>query len=126
MNDTNCRTILCAIVLACDEFVRPPCVTGDPLCRHVSLASHQQNHKGKAKHFSQSGTLPPHPKFALEVEGVQQFDDVMVVAGGQNVDLDHVILQLILRLCVNNLGSGEGPGLLVLSLTAQLSTEGRH
>lgn len=80
----------------------------------------------KIKHVSQSGNLLPYPKFALEVEGVQQFDNVMVVAGGQNVDLDHVILQLILRLCVNNLGSSKGPGLLVLSLTAQLTTEGRH
>lgn len=80
----------------------------------------------KRKHFSLSGSLLPYPKFALEVEGIQQFDNVMVVAGGQNVDLDHVILQLILRLRVNNLGSGKGPGLLVLSLTAQLTTEGRH
>lgn len=42
----------------------------------------------------------------------------MVVAGGQDVNLNHVILQFILCLCVNNLGSSKGPILLVLSLKA--------
>lgn len=69
------------------------------------------------------GPLLPYPEFALEVEGIQQLDDVMVVAGGQNVDLYHVILQLILRLCVNDLGSSEGPVLFVLSLKAKMATK---
>lgn len=34
----------------------------------------------------------PHPKFAFKVKGIQQFDNVMVVAWGQDVDLNHVIL----------------------------------
>lgn len=66
----------------------------------------------------------PYPEFALEVEGIQQLDDVMVVAGGQNVDLHHVILQLILRLCVDDLGGSESPVLFVLSLKAKLTTKG--
>lgn len=60
-----------------------------------------------------------HPKFAFKIEGIQQFDNVMVIAGGQNVNLYHVILQLILRLCVNNLSSSKRPILLVLSLKAK-------
>lgn len=99
-----------------------PCVTGDSL-PPCPLGFTSTEPQVKIKHFSQSDNLLPYPKFALEVKGIQQFDNVMVVAGGQNVDLHHVILQLILRLCVNNLGSSKGPGLLVLSL---LTTEGRH
>lgn len=49
----------------------------------------------------------------------------MVVAGGQNINLDHVILQFILRLCVNNLGSSERPVLFVLCLKAKIITKGR-
>lgn len=45
----------------------------------------------------------------------------MVVAGGQDVDLHHVVFQFILCLCVDNLGSSEGPVLLVLSLKASLT-----
>lgn len=45
-----------------------------------------------------------HPEFALIIESVQQFDDVLVVAGGQDVDLHHVVLQFLLGLCVNNFG----------------------
>lgn len=66
----------------------------------------------------------PYPEFALEVEGIQQLDDVLVVAGGQNVDLHHVILQLVLRLCVDDLGGSESPVLFVLSLKAKLTTKG--
>lgn len=77
----------------------------------------------KKKQFSQSGALLTYPKFAFEIEGIQQFDNVMVVAGGQNVNLYHVILQLILRLCVDNLGSSKGPILLVLSLKATWRTK---
>lgn len=65
----------------------------------------------------------PYPKFAFKVKGVQQFDNVMVVAGGQNVDLNHIILKLVLRLCVNNLGSSQGPILLVLSLRAKYTAK---
>lgn len=87
----------------------PPCllgVTSTEPCEEI-------------KHFSQSGNLLSYPKFAFKIEGVQQFDNVMVVAGGQNVDLYHVVLQLILCLCVNNLGGSKGPVLLVLSLKAK-------
>lgn len=66
----------------------------------------------------------PHPEFALEVEGIQQLDNVMMVAGGQNINLYHVILQFILRLCVDNLGSSECPVLFVLCLRAKLMTKG--
>lgn len=83
----------------------------------VSLASHQQNHIRK-KNFSVRHLLT-YPKFAIKIKGIQQFHNVMVVAGGQNVNLYHVILQLILCLCVNNLGSSKGPILLVLSLTTK-------
>lgn len=65
-----------------------------------------------------------YPEFAIEVEGIQQLHDVMVVARGQNVDLHHVILQLIFCLCVDNLGSSESPVLFVLSLKANLMTKG--
>lgn len=66
----------------------------------------------------------PYPEFAIEVEGIQQLDDVMVVARGQNVNLHHVILQLIFCFCVDNLGSSESPVLFVLSLKANLMTKG--
>lgn len=59
-----------------------------------------------------------YPKFAFKIESIQQFDNVMMIAGGQNVDLHHVILQFILRLGVNNLSSGKCPILLVLCLEA--------
>ena len=97
-----------------------PCVTDPDL--FVSLASNQEQHGNKeakkptvlsVKH------LLTYPKFAFKIEGIQQFDDVMVIAGGQNFNLYHVVLQFILRLCVNNLGSSEGPILLVLSLRKQ-------
>ena len=45
-----------------------------------------------------------HPEFALIIESVKQFDNIWVVAGGQNVDLHHVVLQLFLCLSVNNFG----------------------
>lgn len=66
-----------------------------------------------------------HPEFALEVEGIQQLDNVMVVAGGQYINLYHVILQFILRLCVDNLGSSERPVLFVLCLRARFMTKER-
>lgn len=57
-----------------------------------------------------------HPQFALVVKSVEQFDDVLVVAGGQDVDLHHVVLQFLLGLCVDDFGSSEDARLLVLSL----------
>lgn len=57
-----------------------------------------------------------HPQLALVVKSVEQFDNVLVVTGGQDVDLHHVVLQLFLGLRVNNFGSSEDARLLVLSL----------
>lgn len=57
-----------------------------------------------------------HPEFALIIESVEQFDNVLVVAGGQDVNLHHVVLQLLLGLCVNNFGCSEDSRLFVLSL----------
>lgn len=54
---------------------------------------------------SRCGPSSAHPQLALVVEGVEQFDDVLVVAGGQDVDLHHVVLQLLLSLCVDDFGS---------------------
>lgn len=51
-----------------------------------------------------------------------------MVAAGQDVDLHHVVLQLLLRLGVDNFGSSEDAGLLVLGLQGekgvQMSTGG--
>lgn len=58
----------------------------------------------------------PYPEFAVPVEGSQQFDDVGVVAGGQDLDLHHVILQLILALGLDDLGSCQSARFLVLGL----------
>lgn len=57
-----------------------------------------------------------HPQLAFIIKGIEQFDDVLVVARGQDVDLHHVVLQFLLRLCVDNFGGGEDARLLVLSL----------
>lgn len=65
--------------------------------------------------------LLTYPKFAFKIEGIQQFDDVIVVAGGQNVNLHHIILQLILCLCVDYLGSSKCPVLLVLGLKVRVN-----
>lgn len=58
---------------------------------------------GKTK-ATQTALSLTHPQFALEVESIEQFDNVLVVAGGQDVNLHHVVLQLLLSLCVNNFG----------------------
>lgn len=101
-----------------------PCVTGSlPLCLLGFISTATNEEEKKKKQLPQSGTLLTYPKFAFEIEGIQQFDNVMVVTGGQNVNLYHVILQLILRLCVDNLGSSKGPILLVLSLKATWRTK---
>lgn len=50
-----------------------------------------------------------YPKFAFKIESIQQLDNVMVVAGGQNVNLHHVILQFFLCFCVNDFSSCKGP-----------------
>lgn len=62
--------------------------------------------------------LPPltHPEFALIIESVEQLDNVLVVAGGQNVNLHHVVLQLLLCLGVNHFGCCQDARLFVLSL----------
>lgn len=57
-----------------------------------------------------------HPEFALIIESIKQFDNVLVVTGGQDVNLHHVVLQLLLGLCVNNFGRSENAGLFVLGL----------
>lgn len=75
----------------------------------------------------ENASLQPwtYPKFVLKVEGIQQFDNVMVVAGGQDVNLHHVVFQFIFSLCVNNLGRGESPILFVLGLKATRTTNKR-
>lgn len=78
--------------------------------------------------FHKKSDTPPnlvltYPKFAFKVESIQQFDNVMVVARGQNVNLNHVIFQFILSLCVDNLSSSKGPILLVLRLKATLTLQ---
>lgn len=72
-----------------------------------------------ASRVRMSQVLPgdsPYPEFAVPVEGSQQFDDVGVVAGGQDLDLHHVILQLILALGLDDLGSCQSARFLVLGL----------
>lgn len=86
------------------------------------LQINSNKQKRKEKPFSARHLLT-YPKFAFKIEGIQQFNDVVVVAGGQDVNLYHVILQFILCLCVNNLCSSEGPILLVLGLKATLMTK---
>lgn len=60
--------------------------------------------------------MSTHPQLAIKIERVQQLDDVLVVAGGQDIDFHHVVLQLFLRLCVDHFGGGEDARLFVLSL----------
>jgi len=57
-----------------------------------------------------------HPQLVVVVEGVEQLDDVAVVALRQDVDLHDVILQLLLALSVDHLGGRQSPRLLVPSL----------
>lgn len=57
-----------------------------------------------------------HPQFALIIESVEQLDNVVVVAGGQDVNLHHVVLQLLLCLGVNHFGCRQDACLFVLSL----------
>ena len=59
---------------------------------------------------------PTHPQLAVIVEGIQQLDYVVVVAGGQDIDLHHVVLQLLLGLGVDHFGCSQDARLLVLSL----------
>lgn len=72
------------------------------------------------------GLEDTHPQFALIIESVQQFDDVLMIAGGQDVDLHHVVLQLFLSLRINDFGGGKDARLPVLSLEVkQQNTEYR-
>jgi hypothetical protein len=55
------------------------------------------------------------------VEGVQQLDDVAVVTLGQDIDLHHVILQLLLSLRLNDFGCSQRSSLLILGLEDKTS-----
>lgn len=50
------------------------------------------------------------------VERVQQLDNVAMVAFGQDVDLDDVVLQLVLAFGLDHFGCGESARLLVPGL----------
>lgn len=57
-----------------------------------------------------------YPQLPVVKVGPQELHDVGVVAGGQDLDLHDVVLQLLLTLGLDDLGGGQGAGLLVLGL----------
>lgn len=57
-----------------------------------------------------------YPQRVVVVEGVEQLDDVAMVTFGQDVNLHHVVLQLIFTLGLDLLGGGQSSGLLVPGL----------
>lgn len=57
-----------------------------------------------------------HPEPALIIKSIEQLHDVLMVTRRQNVNLHHVVFQLLLCLRVNDLGCSQDPRLSVLSL----------
>lgn len=57
-----------------------------------------------------------HPQFGIIVEGIQQFHDVMVIAGGEDFYLHHVILQLLVSRRADDLGGSQDTRLFILGL----------
>lgn len=57
-----------------------------------------------------------YPQLLIVVKGVEQFDDVMMVARSQDVDLYDVILQLLFTLSLDHFGSCQDACVFVLGL----------
>lgn len=57
-----------------------------------------------------------YPQRAVIVKGIQQLDDVAVITFSQDVDLDHVVLQLLFGFCLDLFGGSENASLLVPGL----------
>ena len=57
-----------------------------------------------------------YPELVVVVEGIHQLDYEAVVTFGQDVDLHHVFLQLLLALGVDHLGRSQDARLLVFGL----------
>lgn len=96
-----------------------------PLPSHVHLRPNMSEHletvKKKSVVFTRrrpftADVCVTYPQRVVIVEGVEQLDDVAMVTFGQDVNLHHVVLQLIFTLGLDLLGGGQSSSLLVPGL----------
>ena len=72
------------------------------------------HHQEPRRTWAQPGGA--YPELVVVVEGIHQLDYVVVVTFGQNVNLHHVLLQLLLAFGLDHLGRSQDAGLLVFGL----------
>lgn len=60
--------------------------------------------------------MSTYPEFVLIVKRIEELDDVAVVTFSQDVNLHHVVFQLLLTFCLNHFGCSQNPSLLVTGL----------